>query len=68
MRGSLFAAPIKDWFIFPLYIVAEEVCSGRLNTVLADVQADGVPIRAVYPSRRQLSPNVRRFIDMLAEA
>lgn len=53
---------------FPLYIVAEEIRSGRLNTVLDDFQAQGVPIRAVYPSRRQLSPKVRQFIDMLAEA
>ncbi|MDO5638985.1 MAG: LysR family transcriptional regulator [Neisseria sp.] len=53
---------------FPRYIVAEDLRAGRLQAVLADFQAKGVPIRALYPSRRQLSPKVRQFIDMLAEA
>lgn len=50
------------------FVAGEALKSGRLIAVLNDFAAEGAPIRAVYPSRRYLSPKVRLFVDAAAAA
>ena len=50
------------------FLVSDDLRAGRLVPILGDVDADGAPIRAVYPSSRHLSPKVRTFIDALLDA
>jgi DNA-binding transcriptional LysR family regulator len=47
------------------FLISDDLRAGRLVPVLERVDADGPPIRAVYPSSRHLSPKVRTFIDEL---
>jgi len=49
----------------PSYIVADDVRSGRLQTVLGEFADPPQPIRVVYPSKRHMSPKIRCFIDEL---
>lgn len=49
------------------YLVSDAFRDGRLVRVLPDYIEDASEIVAVYPNRRNLSPNVRAFIDYLAE-
>ena len=50
------------------WLVESEVRAGRLKMVLQDYYRDvTVPIHAVYPTRRHLSPKVRAFVDFLVE-
>lgn len=51
----------------PHYLVGSALEQGTLQAILADHQPAGVPIMAVYPSRRQLSPRIRLLIDYLIE-
>lgn len=51
----------------PLSMVAEELEDGRLQRVLPDWQIRPVTLFAVYTSRRQMSPRLRCFIDLLVE-
>lgn len=53
-------------FVPDLYI-AEYLRDGRLLQVMPEWLSFAVPISAVYPSRRGLSPKVRVFVDFLAE-
>src|SRR5262249_1142298 len=50
------------------FLISDELSFGRLVPVLQRFDADGPPIRAVYPSSRHLSPKVRTFIDELLES
>jgi DNA-binding transcriptional LysR family regulator len=50
------------------FLISDELRAGRLVSILRHVDADGAPIRAVYPSSRHLSPKVRVFIDELLDA
>lgn len=50
----------------PDFIVAPDICAGRLVRVLADYEPPRSPIAAVYPSRRHLSAKVRSLVDFLA--
>lgn len=50
------------------FLISDHLRAGRLVPVLRQVDADGPPIRAVYPSSRHLSPKVRTFIDELLGA
>ncbi|MFM0168407.1 substrate binding domain-containing protein [Paraburkholderia sediminicola] len=52
----------------PNYRVASEIRQGRLQPLLQSFAAEALPIRAIYPTRRHLTPKVRRFIDELIEA
>jgi DNA-binding transcriptional LysR family regulator len=45
----------------------ELLAQGRLVPVLPDYTAPPMPVTLLYPSRRQLSRRVRRFMDWLAE-
>jgi len=49
------------------YLVSDAFRSGTLVRVLPDYIEDASEIVAVYPNRRNLSPNVRAFIDYLVE-
>ena len=51
----------------PLSMVAEELEDGRLQRVLPDWQIRPITLFAVYTSRRQMSPRLRYFIDLLAD-
>ncbi len=48
------------------FMTGEYVQSGRLLPVLDEFVHEDVPIYAVYPSTRHLSPKVRAFVDFLA--
>lgn len=50
------------------FLISDDLRAGRLVPVLQPFDADGPPIRAVYPSSRHLSPKVRTFIDQLLDA
>ena len=50
------------------YLVNDDLKSGRLVRVLTDHADDESDILAVYSNRRNLSPNVRAFIDYFADA
>ena len=49
------------------FMTGEYVQDGRLLPVLEDCVREDVPIYAVYPSSRHLSPKVRAFVDFLLE-
>lgn len=45
----------------------DDLASGALIEVLADFRPEPTPVSILYPSRRQLSPRVRIFVDWLRE-
>ncbi|UUX49879.1 LysR family transcriptional regulator [Nisaea acidiphila] len=49
------------------FMAGEHVKTGKLVTLLDDYVREDVPIYAVYPSGRHLSPKVRAFVDFLVE-
>lgn len=50
------------------FLVAKEVSEGKLVRVLTEYYRDiEIPVHAVYPSRRHLSPKLRSFVDFLVE-
>ncbi|SFH89987.1 LysR family transcriptional regulator [Modicisalibacter xianhensis] len=51
----------------PDYYVEEHLASGRLVSVLDNVQFTGTAVWAVYPRHRHLSPKIRQFIDFLSD-
>jgi DNA-binding transcriptional LysR family regulator len=51
----------------PWAMAAEAVAQGRLEQVLAPWAPTPVPVHAVYPSSRYLTPKVRAFIDLALE-
>ncbi|MBN3834438.1 LysR family transcriptional regulator [Burkholderia sp. Ac-20344] len=51
----------------PTYLLASDIREGRLRPILANFSVEGMPIRAIYPTRRHLTPKVRLFIDRLVE-
>jgi DNA-binding transcriptional LysR family regulator len=51
----------------PTYLLEEHLGAGRLVALLDDFAPPDKPIRAVYPTRRHLSPKVRLFIDLLTQ-
>lgn len=50
----------------PDFILAPDMCAGRLVRVLPDFEPPRSPVAAVYPSRRHLSAKVRSLVDFLA--
>jgi LysR family transcriptional regulator for bpeEF and oprC len=52
----------------PRYHVADQLANGKLVEVLPDWRPPTLPVSALYPHQRQLSPRVRVFVDWLAEA
>ena len=53
--------------ILPLFRCIDDLRVKRLRRVLPEWSAREVPIHAVYPSLRHLSPKVRAFLDHLRE-
>jgi len=53
--------------MLPSFMTGEHIKSGRLVEVLSEFVREDVPIYAVYPSSRHLSPKVRAFVDFLIE-
>lgn len=51
----------------PRYRVADELASGQLREVLADLPPPPLPVSVLYPQSRQLSVRVRAFTQWLAE-
>lgn len=49
------------------YLVNDALAEGRLIRVLPDYADESSDILAIYSNRRNLSPNVRAFIDFFAE-
>lgn len=49
------------------YMVLPHLHSGELQRVLSHSQAPAVPISAMYPQNRHLSPSVRAFVDWVIE-
>jgi DNA-binding transcriptional LysR family regulator len=50
----------------PRYRAQEYLDDGRLVEVLTDWASPGLPVSAMYPYHRQLSPRVRVFVDWAA--
>ncbi|WP_374243811.1 LysR family transcriptional regulator [Zoogloea sp.] len=51
----------------PRYHVVRQLAAGTLVEVLQPYQPPPLPLSAVYPQNRHLSPRVRVFVDWLAE-
>ncbi|MCW5671478.1 MAG: LysR family transcriptional regulator [Hydrogenophaga sp.] len=51
----------------PRYRVADELASGQLREVLADLPPPPLPVSVLYPQSRQLSVRVRAFAQWLGE-
>lgn len=51
----------------PLMVAAEPVRDGRLVQILPDWVREPVPVHAVFPSNRYLTPKVRAFIDLAVQ-
>jgi DNA-binding transcriptional LysR family regulator len=49
----------------PRYRFADDLARGALVEVLAEFPPTQTPMSVLYPSRRQLSPRVRLFVDWL---
>lgn len=64
---ALIAAAVHGFGIvnLPTYLLEDPIRAGRLVPMLGRFQPASKPIRAMYPTRRHLSPKVRLFIDLL---
>jgi DNA-binding transcriptional LysR family regulator len=51
----------------PSFIVGRDLQAGTLVSLLADYVPQDLPMHAVYPHNRHLSPKVRAFVDFLVE-
>lgn len=51
----------------PRYHVLADIQAGRLVEILAPWRLAPLPVQAVYPAHRQLSPRLRVYVDFLAE-
>jgi DNA-binding transcriptional LysR family regulator len=51
----------------PRYAVLEAIAAGRLREILKPWAPEPMPVSAIYPAHRQLSPRVRVFVDFLAD-
>lgn len=52
----------------PRYRVERELAGGELEVVLPALAPSALPVYALYPQSRQLSPRVRVFVDFLKDA
>lgn len=60
-------AALNDLGIVQLgaFLVGEDIKQGRLVPLLQELRGEEMPITAVYPTRRHVSPKVRKFVEML---
>lgn len=49
----------------PNFLVESAIANGRLEQVLISFETRTIPIVIMYPSKRYLSPKVRRLIDLM---
>lgn len=49
------------------FLVGDDVKTGRLVAVLREFGRDESPVAAVYPTRRNLSPKVRMFVEAIRD-
>ena len=49
------------------FVVGRHLAAGNLVSILDEYVQEDVPIYAVYPSGKHLSPKVRAFLDFLIE-
>ncbi|RLK56403.1 LysR family transcriptional regulator [Stenotrophomonas rhizophila] len=49
----------------PTWLVADELCSGKLVAILAPQGVEGQPIQALWPATRDLAPKIRATVDQL---
>lgn len=54
-------------FLAPSFVIADDVASGELVTLLPEHRPVEFAINAIYPHRHHLSTKVRSFIDLIAE-
>jgi DNA-binding transcriptional LysR family regulator len=47
-----------------MLVASESVASGALVRVLPDWSPPAIPVHALFPSSRYLTPKVRAFIDL----
>ena len=52
---------------FPEIFIEQELREGRLVAILADFEMQKLNLSAVFPTRHNLPPKVRVFVDFLAE-
>lgn len=52
----------------PLVVVKQQLTQGSLIHVMKDWKPPNVPVHAVFPSARYLTPKVRAFIELAVEA
>jgi LysR family transcriptional regulator, regulator for bpeEF and oprC len=50
------------------YLCAPDIDAGRLVRLLPEWSAPSIPVNMVFPSRRELSPVVRAFVDYMKQA
>jgi DNA-binding transcriptional LysR family regulator len=50
----------------PSYVIAEDLAAKRLRRVLPDWATEEIPVHALYPTARHLSPKVATFIAQVA--
>lgn len=53
--------------LLPNHLCADELKAGRLRRLLPQWSPPDVPVHVVYPTRRQLSPKVIAFIDLIPD-
>jgi DNA-binding transcriptional LysR family regulator len=51
----------------PRFIVEPDLRTGRLKAVLTDYRTRELSVYVVHPERRHLLPNVRDFVDFVAD-
>lgn len=51
--------------LLPAFLSVEDLRARRMERVLPDWNAPSIPVHAVYPSTRHLSPKVKTFLDHL---
>jgi LysR family transcriptional regulator, regulator for bpeEF and oprC len=54
--------------IISCYLCAPDIGAGRLVQLLPDWSSPPVPVTMVFPSRRELAPTVRAFVDYMRDA
>jgi DNA-binding transcriptional LysR family regulator len=67
--GPLHAAAVEGVGIalVPEPYVLEDLRAGRVRVVLPEWEGPSVPVTAVFPSRRGMSPKLRVFLDFLVD-
>lgn len=53
--------------VISAYVCAADLAAGRLVRVLPQWSAPSVEVHIVFPSRRELAPTVRAFVDFMKE-